>query len=215
MSSTLALRPKPKATSKENGSSLSLPYENYIGAVLGHNYRITSLWSEKDHLDIYAVTDFDEESFEAQAFTMRDLSEKMLESRKRRMKRLCRSENFVCEIRQAEKWFLVSRRNHTRRQPSAVRKSDGMIANALDDDQIFPALVPALGSDDIPSRPNSSLSESSRCSTASTSSYAEAAWKALERNRSPLRAERVGKISTTLKGSRQRKKRQRRRDERR
>jgi hypothetical protein len=61
-------------------------------------------------LDIYTVTSlYERQSFEAQAFSLPDsIAEKLLRARTRRMKRLFQSRNFVCEIRQAGKRFLIS-----------------------------------------------------------------------------------------------------------
>jgi hypothetical protein len=61
-------------------------------------------------LDIYTVTSlYERQSFEAQAFSLPDsIAEKLLRARTRRMKRLFQSPNFVCEIRQAGKRFLIS-----------------------------------------------------------------------------------------------------------
>jgi hypothetical protein len=61
-------------------------------------------------LDIYTVSSlYGRQSFEAQAFSLPDsIAEKLLRARTRRMKRLFQSPNFVCEIRQAGKRFLIS-----------------------------------------------------------------------------------------------------------
>lgn len=87
--------------------SLDIPYENFKGSILGGQYRLQHLRHQDDYLDIYSVTSLHGLSFEAQAFSLSELSEKLLQARKRRIKRLLRSKNFVCEIRQAGKRFLI------------------------------------------------------------------------------------------------------------
>jgi hypothetical protein len=62
---------------------------------------------QNDYLDIYSITDPDGLSSEAQAYSLSGLSTKLLQARKRRIKRLHQSKNFVCEIEQARKRFLI------------------------------------------------------------------------------------------------------------
>ena len=87
--------------------SLDIPYENFVGSILGGRFRLQCLRCQEDHLDIYSVTSLCGLSFEAQAFSLSGLSAKLLQARKRRMKRLLQSKNFVCEIEQAGKRFLI------------------------------------------------------------------------------------------------------------
>ena len=88
--------------------SLNIPYENFVGSVLGDRFQLQYLQSQEDHLDIYSVISFSGLSFEAQAFSLSGISAKLLQARKRRMKRLHQSRNFVCEIEQAGKKFLIT-----------------------------------------------------------------------------------------------------------
>ncbi len=62
---------------------------------------------DKDHVEIHSVTSLCDLLFEAQAFSLFGLSGKLSKARKRRMKRLLQSKNFVCEIRQARKRFVM------------------------------------------------------------------------------------------------------------
>lgn len=87
--------------------SLDIPYENFKGSILGSQYRLQCLRHQDDYLDIYSVTSLYGLSFEAQAFSLSGPSEKLLQARKRRIKRLLQSKNFVCEIQQAGKRFLI------------------------------------------------------------------------------------------------------------
>jgi hypothetical protein len=84
-----------------------IPYENFKGSILGGLYQLQCLRCQEEHLDIYSVTSFCGQSFEAQAFSLSDLPEKQLQARKRRMKRVYQSKNFICEITQAGKRFLI------------------------------------------------------------------------------------------------------------
>jgi hypothetical protein len=87
--------------------TLEIPRENFIGSILGGQYQLQRLRCQDDYLDIYSVTDPDGFSFEAQAFSLSGLTAKLLHTRKRRIKRLVQSQNFVCEIEQAGKRFLI------------------------------------------------------------------------------------------------------------
>jgi hypothetical protein len=87
--------------------SLDIPYENFKGSILGGRFQLQCLRCQDDYLDIYSVTSLCGLSFEAQAFSLSGLSEKLLQARKRRIKRLLQSKNFVCEIQQAGKRFLI------------------------------------------------------------------------------------------------------------
>jgi hypothetical protein len=95
------LRQKNKITAPD------IPYENFKGSILGGRYQLQCLRCREDNLDIYSVTSLCGLSFEAQAFSLSDLPEKQLQARKRRMKRLHQSKNFICEITQAGKRFLI------------------------------------------------------------------------------------------------------------
>ncbi|KAK7757388.1 hypothetical protein SLS62_000400 [Diatrype stigma] len=86
-----------------------IPYESFKGAFVGNHYRLQQLRLQSEHLDIYAVTCLCGHAFEAQAFSMSfPCGSKLLESRRRRMKRIYHSQNFVKAFEQAGKRFLVS-----------------------------------------------------------------------------------------------------------
>jgi hypothetical protein len=77
-----------------------------VGAFHGGQFRIECLLALEDNVEAYALTDLDGHHFEAQAFPMKicdDPSAKLFPARKRKIKRLFRSKNFVCEIEQAGK----------------------------------------------------------------------------------------------------------------
>jgi hypothetical protein len=75
--------------------------------MLGGTFQLQYLQYQEDHLDIYSVESLGGLWFEAQAFSLSSLPEKLLEARKRRMKRIHQSRNFICEIEQAGKRFLI------------------------------------------------------------------------------------------------------------
>lgn len=94
---------------KKKTIRLDIPYESFIGSILGGRFQLQCLRTQQDYLDIYTVTSLCGRSFEAQSFSLSDsIPEKLLQARKRRMKRLLQSRSFVCEIQQAGKRFLVS-----------------------------------------------------------------------------------------------------------
>jgi hypothetical protein len=88
-------------------NEIIIPYENFVGSFLGGQFQLQRLRCQEDNLDIYSVTSLCGLPFEAQAFSLSGLSVKLLQARKRRMKRLLQSKNFVCEINQAGKRFLI------------------------------------------------------------------------------------------------------------
>jgi hypothetical protein len=87
--------------------SLEIPYENFVGSIVGDQFRLQYLRCQEDHLDIYSVKSLTGLSLEAQAFSLSDLPAKLLQARKRRMKRIHQSDNFICNINQAGKRFLI------------------------------------------------------------------------------------------------------------
>jgi hypothetical protein len=96
-----------KLWQKSKITSLDIPHESFIGSILGGQFQLQGVRCQDDYLDIYSVTNPDGVSFEAQAYSLSGLSTKLLQARKRRMKRLHQSKNFVCEIEQAGKRFLI------------------------------------------------------------------------------------------------------------
>jgi hypothetical protein len=127
---------------------LDIPYENFIGSILGGRFQLQRLRSQENHLDTYAVTNRCGQSFEAQAFSLSDsIPEKLLQARKRRMKRILLSRSFVCEIQQAGKRFLVSEVQRSdaewknlcqrsERQVPSLTKSKGFLT-----EEAFPGLA--------------------------------------------------------------------------
>ncbi|RYP54458.1 hypothetical protein DL768_000764 [Monosporascus sp. mg162] len=123
--------------------SMTLPYENYIGAVLNRKYRIALLCTNKDHLDIYSVTSWDGVSFKAQAFKLSRHPDKLYSSRKRRVKRLKQSGNCTDDFEQGHSRYLISPgppaqkpRGQGAKQPAKPKQGDSS-------EHQFPGLGPS------------------------------------------------------------------------
>lgn len=107
--------PKYGRLPKLVGISAAMPSENHIGTLLGGTFRVQNLLVNVHDIEIYAVVDLAGETFEAQVFPLRASdgcdgpSDKLFRERKRKIKRLFRSRNFVREIEQEGKRFLISR----------------------------------------------------------------------------------------------------------
>jgi len=84
------------------------PSERVDGAIPGGGFRTKRLMLREDHLEVYVVTDVRGTAFEAQVFSLSCPQEKLRQARRRRMKRIFRSQNFKCVFEQAGKRFLIS-----------------------------------------------------------------------------------------------------------
>jgi hypothetical protein len=205
---------------------LDIPHESFIGSILGGQFQLQGVRCQNDYLDIYSITDPDGLSFEAQAYSLSGLSTKLLQARKRRIKRLHQSKNFVCEIEQAGKRFLIiDLKRSDAELKNLSRKVDSHVQVWMSQNE-FPDLaasrchifssnsvsemvgkfvnleqynIKKLQDTDsaLSSRPPSSLN-----SLSSRSSYAEVASKGLENETN----------SKTRKGVKQRQRRQRKRE---
>lgn len=189
--------------------SMKIPYENYVGAVLNQKYRITFLWTNKEHLGIYTVTSWDGVSFEAQAFELCQLPDKLYLSRKRRLRRLKQSGHCTDDFKQGQSRYLIS----TASSPGAhheaadkgrpTRKPENLSAHQ------FPSLGPS-GECDNPHAMEWAPSPHERPKT-----YAEAASRSPPVPDSPhngSRSIRVDDLPNSRKGARQRERRQKRRE---
>ncbi|RYP73558.1 hypothetical protein DL771_003597 [Monosporascus sp. 5C6A] len=190
--------------------SMSLPYENYIGAVLNRKYRITFLCTNKDHLDIYSVTSLDGESFKAQAFKLSWQPDKLYSSRKRRAKRLKQSGNCTDDFEQGLSRYLISPaapqkpQGQGAKQPAKPKRNDSS-------EHLFPGL--GASGECVTPRVMESVKPNSRPKT-----YAEAAsWSSAMKRPAHCapRSTCVDGLSTSHKGARQRERRRKRREERR
>lgn len=89
---------------------VQLPRVNFVGAVIDGRYRVQRLKLQGDHLDVYSVTDVRHGNYplEAQAFPLSCPMGKVLKSRMRRMKRIYRSSNFQRVFNLDGQKFLIS-----------------------------------------------------------------------------------------------------------
>ncbi|ETS77935.1 hypothetical protein PFICI_09997 [Pestalotiopsis fici W106-1] len=102
--------------------TFKLPYTAYRGAFIGDHYRLQQLRLQTEFLDIFSVVCLCGRVFEAQAFSLSCPASrgKLLESRRRRMKRIYRSDNFVDVFEQAGRRFLVTKVDRTEKEWSDV-----------------------------------------------------------------------------------------------
>ena len=119
-------------------SHYNIPYENFVGSVLGGRFQLQYLQYQEDHLDIYSVESLSGLWFEAQAFSLCSLPSKLLQARKRRMKRIHQSRNFVCEIEQAGKRFLILDVERSEAEwRNLTHKTDGHISDSMSHESCF------------------------------------------------------------------------------
>ncbi|ORY58834.1 uncharacterized protein BCR38DRAFT_446733 [Pseudomassariella vexata] len=135
------------------GGTDTKPYQGYHD-----NFRIQELRLKSEFLDIYAVKCLCGRTFEAQAFSLSCPCRKLLESRKRRMKRIYRSQNFVNVFDSEGKRFLVTQ---TDRSPAEWEnvchqiKQGGNEFENRDEDGFFEAtIMPQETSTDQPTPPS-------------------------------------------------------------
>lgn len=205
---------------------VEIPHVNFVGAVVGGCFRVQRLKLQGDSLDIYAVTDLrrGDATFEAQAFPLSFPLGKLLESRSRRMKRISRSRNFRCEFNWAGRKFLVSQvvRSEAEWRNLVAANDTHAEDDQSDAEEEFPALpsvrmpafpkggqVPLKLSLRRPQQPSQdrSFSTPGRVypGTPGCLNYAEVA----------MRGQKLEAQSSTSKGIRQRRRRQRRSQEKR
>ncbi|KIN08811.1 hypothetical protein OIDMADRAFT_48652 [Oidiodendron maius Zn] len=119
-------------------SHYNIPYENFVGSVLGGRFQLQYLQYQEDHLDIYSVESLSGLWFEAQAFSLCSLPSKLLQARKRRMKRIHQSRNFVCEIEQAGKRFLILDVERSEAEwRNLTHKTEGHISDSMSHESCF------------------------------------------------------------------------------
>ncbi|KAF7534543.1 hypothetical protein G7054_g6088 [Neopestalotiopsis clavispora] len=102
--------------------TFKIPYTSYRGAFIGDHYRLQHLRLQTEFLDIFSVVCLCGRVLGAQAFSLScpTSRSKLLESRRRRMKRIYRSDNFVDVSEQAGRQFLVTEADQTEKEWSDV-----------------------------------------------------------------------------------------------
>ena len=97
-----------------------IPYENYVGAILGGQFRLGTLLREDTDGDVYSVTSLDDplQILEAKAYMLDNLSSSELRTKKRSMKKL--EPQRICTIDQAGRKFIVYRFSEQSRKITKV-----------------------------------------------------------------------------------------------
>lgn len=90
---------------------LLLPYENFIGAVLGGSFRILKFLRSENHGDVYALEDLSSTStrYEAKAYTLRGLPQNVRAYRVRNLKKLTNKPSFICSFDQNGRKFVINK----------------------------------------------------------------------------------------------------------
>jgi hypothetical protein len=90
---------------------LALPYENFVGAVIGASFRILKFLRSENHGDVYAVEDLSPTAnrYEAKAYTLRGLPERTRNYRVRNLKKLTSKPSFICTFDQQGRKFVINR----------------------------------------------------------------------------------------------------------
>lgn len=111
-----------RRTRPQQDYTLDLPYTAYRGAFLGGHYQLHQLRLQTEFLDIFSVVCLCGRVFEAQAFSLSlgadtlERPKQLMDSRRRRMKRIYRSENFVDVFEDSGRRFLVSKVDRTEKE---------------------------------------------------------------------------------------------------
>ena len=105
----LHLAPLPVSKKKWDVATSLIPYENYVGSILGGQFRLGHVIREDEDGEVYAISDLSAviENIEAKAFTLNGVSQDDFETRKRSMNKLSRRK--ICSIDQAGRKFIVYR----------------------------------------------------------------------------------------------------------
>jgi hypothetical protein len=90
---------------------LVLPYENFIGAVLGGAFRILKFLRSENHSDVYAVEDLSSTviRYEAKAYILRGVPRRTRDYCVRNLKKLASEPTFICSFDQLGRKFVINR----------------------------------------------------------------------------------------------------------
>lgn len=128
-----------------------LPYENFIGSVLGRSFRISRFIRSETHGNVYAVEGLSPAAFayQARAYTLRGMPPKIREYRVRNLKKFASKPSFVCSFDQHGKKFVINLVGETKEQFFTTAQSKGTKAcefgtaqqkHTPDYDEAFPKL---------------------------------------------------------------------------
>ena len=90
---------------------LVLPYENFIGAILGGTFRILKFLRSENHSDVYAVEDLSSTNirYEAKAYVLRGVPQRTRDYRIRNLKKLASKPTFIYSFDQLGRKFVINR----------------------------------------------------------------------------------------------------------
>jgi hypothetical protein len=90
---------------------LVLPYENFVGAILGASFRVLEFLRSENHGDIYALEDLSSTAtrYEAKAYILRGVPQRTRDYRVRNMKKLTLKPSFICSFDQQGRKFVINR----------------------------------------------------------------------------------------------------------
>jgi hypothetical protein len=114
-------------------NSLTIPYENFIGAILGASFRFLALERSENHGDVYLVEELNhsDNKYEAKAYLLHGIPKKLYDYRIRNLKKLARKPSFACSINQYGKKFIVSKRPGTVATSATPSPSKGLKLGAI------------------------------------------------------------------------------------
>jgi hypothetical protein len=100
-----------QANTKATFPDLALPYENFVGAVIGASFRIMKFLRSENHGDVYSVEDLSSTTtrYEAKAYTLRGVPEQVRDYRVRNLKKLTSKPSFICSFDQHGMKFVINR----------------------------------------------------------------------------------------------------------
>lgn len=101
--------------STPDSDSLLIPYENFMGAILGSSFRFLGLDRSENHGDVYLLEGLNhsDNKYEAKAYILHGIPQKLYKYRIRNLKRLAGNCSFVCSVDQQGRKFVVTRRPKT------------------------------------------------------------------------------------------------------
>jgi hypothetical protein len=99
------------AEAQATSPDLVLPYENFIGAILGGAFRILKFLRSENQGDVYAIEDLSSTAirYEAKAYILRGVPRRTRDYRVRNLKKLASKPSFICSFDQLGRKFVINR----------------------------------------------------------------------------------------------------------
>ncbi|KAH0542889.1 hypothetical protein FGG08_002749 [Glutinoglossum americanum] len=142
---TDSLTTQPGST-KPIFSNLSIPYENFVGAILGSTFRMLGILRSESHGDVYAVGDLSPspDRYEAKSYILHGIPQKLYKYRVRNLKKLAAKPLFICSLDQNGRKFVINRLDKKVEGTSKASKDSKLGAigrrNTPEFDEAFPEL---------------------------------------------------------------------------